>query len=973
MNIDNLTAYKLIEHHYSEDLKSEAYLLEHIKSGARICVLENDDENKVFYIAFRTPPKDSTGVAHILEHSVLCGSDAFPLKDPFVELAKSSLNTFLNAVTYPDKTVYPIASCNQQDFKNLMHVYMDAVLHPNIYKEKKIFLQEGWHYETDEAGELIINGVVYNEMKGAFSAPDDVLMRETFSSLFPDTTYGVESGGDPQVIPELTYEDFLAFHSAYYHPANSYIYLYGDADMEERLNWLDEAYLSAYERISIDSMPGLQKSFDKAQLIRKEYPITEAEKEEDQCYLSWNAVIGTSLDPQLMLAFQMIDYALVGADGTPLRKALIKAGIGTEVYSAYEVDELQPFYSIVTKNAGEDDRERFESIILEELKKAVEEGPDEDALLACVNTMEFHFREGDTGRYPKGLLYGLKALDSWLYDADKPLIHLEILDLYKKLRELIGTDYYSKLIKTYLLENTHRNVLVLAPKKGLTTERDEALAKKLKEYKEGLSEAEYERIKTEAKELKEWQDAEESEELLECLPSLKFSDLRKEIIPLSNRETECCGIKTVFHETETNGIIYLNLLFNVDGMPLRLYPYAGLFSRVLCSMDTENYDYARLGFEIDKKTGNISAGGMYSVPGGDSSKYGKYLTMSLSCLDSQLEEALELLREVMLTTKLDDTQRLKEIIAELRSRMAGSMMSSANTVASGHALAYISPFAKAREMIGGLDFFRFLEDAEEHFEEKKDELTAGLKEMARYAFRKDNLLLDVTGSETELKLLEGKLEGICGGLSPEIPEASDEKPVIEKRNEGFCCSGQVQYVCRAGDYKAHGLEYTGAIQVMRTILAYDYLWSEVRVKGGAYGCMNRFCTNGECYFVSYRDPNLTQTIDTFCGVADYIRNFTADEKQMIRYIIGTLSDLDIPMTPRAKGARSLQAYLDGDTNESLQKRRDQLLATRQDEIRALAAHIDALLSDESLCVVGNEETIKAAGDIFGSVAPLFTR
>ncbi|MCR4643049.1 MAG: insulinase family protein [Lachnospiraceae bacterium] len=973
MKAENLQAYSIIEQHHSADLKSEAYLLEHKKSGARILVLENDDENKVFYIGFRTPPKDSTGVAHILEHSVLCGSEAFPLKDPFVELAKGSLNTFLNAMTYPDKTVYPVASCNDQDFKNLMHVYMDAVFHPNIYREEKIFKQEGWHYETDEDDNIVINGVVYNEMKGAFSSPDDVLSRETFSSLYPDTTYGVESGGDPADIPKLRYEDFLDFHRRYYHPVNSYIYLYGNADMEERLRWLDENYLSAYERISVDSMPGMQKPFDEVKEIRREYPIPADDKGEKQTYLSYNATIGTVDDPELYIAFQMIDYALVTAEGTPLRKALLQAEIGTEIFSVYENGIRQPFFSIVAKNAEEADKERFVSVIRETLEQVVKEGFDENALMACVNGMEFRFREGDTGRYPKGLLYGLKALDSWLYDDKKPLIHLESLAIFAKLRERIGSSYYTELVKKYLLDNTHCTVLVLAPSAGLTAKRDAELAGSLQKYKDSLTAEGFERLKKDAEELKAYQAAEDDEEAKACLPLLKRSDLRRDILPIINEEIRLEPYPGLFHEVETNGILYLYLLFGLDGLPRALYPYLGLLLRVFAAMDTDNYSYEQLGYEIDKNTGNITMGTLAAYPVSKDPDYKTYVTINMSCLRSAIPVGTELINEVMLHTRLEDKARLKEIIAECRSRIAGSMMSSGHTVAASRAMSYISEFGLLKELSGGMDFFRFIEDAEEHFDEKADEIIAGLKKLIRFIFRSDNLLIDVTGTRAELDALRPHIAKMTEGLYDGEVEKEEVKLVPEKKNEGFTYPGQVQYVCRAGSYAKGGLEYTGALNVLRTILSYGYLWNEVRVKGGAYGCMTRFMAHGEGYFVSYRDPHLKNTVGIFEKVAQNIREFTASEKDMTRYIIGTLSDLDTPLSPRAKGTRSQQIWLEGESREHLQMYRDQVLDADQESIRALAEYVEAFISDGALCVVGNEEKLKAESGMFGTVLPLLTQ
>ena len=528
-NLEKLTAYEILEKRQIKDLNSEGYLLKHKRTGAHITLLLNDDENKVFYIGFRTPPKDSTGVAHILEHSVLCGSKNFPVKDPFIELAKGSLNTFLNAMTYPDKTVYPVASCNDTDFKNLVHVYLDAVFYPNIYKEEKIFRQEGWHYELEnKEDDLKINGVVYNEMKGAFSSPDDVAEREIMNSLYPDITYGLESGGDPEDIPDLTYEEFLSFHQRYYHPSNSYIYLYGNLDAEEYLTFLEENYLKDFDSLTIDSEIRQQEPFAEKREIVKEYSIMEDEPVRENTYLTYNVSMGSSLDRKLYAAMDILDYVLCSAPGTPVKQALIDAGIGKDVYSTMENGIAQPYFSIVAKNADEDQKEAFVSVIEDTLKKLVEEGIDRKALQAAVNYFTFKYREGDFGSYPKGLMLGLQAMDSWLYDKKEPFMHIEANQTYEELKEAITEGYYEELIDRYLLKNPHKTILTVKPVQGLTTRKDEALHDRLQAYKNTLSEEEVLAIVENTKALREYQEAPDTKEALETIPLLKREDMKKE-------------------------------------------------------------------------------------------------------------------------------------------------------------------------------------------------------------------------------------------------------------------------------------------------------------------------------------------------------------------------------------------------------------------------------------------------------------
>ncbi|MBQ7776371.1 MAG: insulinase family protein, partial [Lachnospiraceae bacterium] len=599
--IENLAAYEVVEKRRLEDLNSEGYLLKHKKSGARVALISNEDDNKVFYIGFRTPPKDSTGVAHILEHSVLCGSKEFPIKDPFVELVKGSLNTFLNAMTYPDKTVYPVASCNDKDFQNLMHVYLDAVFYPNIYKTDKIFKQEGWHYDLQSPeDELTINGVVYNEMKGAFSSPDDVLARAQMEGLYPDTTYGVESGGDPEVIPELTYENFLAFHQKYYHPANSYIYLYGNMDMVEKLEFMDEQYLSKFEEIAVDSEVALQKPFDlESHVLIKEYPISENEKEEESTYLSWNAAIGDSLDKELYVAFQIIDYALCSAPGAPLKQALVEKKVGKDVYSMYESTMRQPFFSIVAKDTSIEKQPVFLETIEEVVKQLVQEGFDRKALMAGINYYEFKYREADFGAYPKGLMYGLQALDSWLYDEKQPFLHIEANATFAALRKKAQEGYFEELLQKYILDNPHKAVVILKPKKGLTEENDAKLKAQLAQKKASMTAEEIERIVEETKALEAYQEAEDSKEDLAKIPLLTREDIGKQARKIVNEECKIGDVPVLNHEVFTNGIAYLRMIFELKQVPEELMPYLGIFKGCLGLLNTENYKYGDLFNEVN--------------------------------------------------------------------------------------------------------------------------------------------------------------------------------------------------------------------------------------------------------------------------------------------------------------------------------------------------------------------------------------
>ena len=968
MNLENLKAYTVISKQWIEELKSDGYLLKHNKTGARVALLSNDDENKVFYIGFRTPPKDSTGVAHIIEHTVLCGSEKYPVKDPFIELAKGSLNTFLNAMTYPDKTVYPVASCNSKDFKNLMDVYLDAVLHPNIYHEEKIFRQEGWHYELESADdELTINGVVYNEMKGAFSSPDDVLYREIMNSLYPHTSYAVESGGDPDVIPELTYEDFLAFHQKYYHPSNSYIYLYGDMDMEERLAYLDREYLSGYEALSVDSAPAAEPPFQEMALVEKEYPIMESEPEEGNTYLSYNVSLGENLDRKVSVGFQALADAVVGAPGAPVRKALLDAGIGTDISSFYEADVKQPYFSIVAKNAEGDQREAFVRLIEQTLQSLFEDGVEKKALRAALNHDEFRYREADYGSYPKGLMYGLQMFETWLYDDGKPFDYLELDETYKALKGEVSTAYYENMLRDLLMENTHKSVVVVRPVRGLTGKRDKALAARLAAKKASMTQEEIAGIVAETKALADYQEEPDREEDLKKIPLLAREDIGKKARPYCNEELRVNDTTLLYHEIYTNGIGYLRFLFDLRQVPEELFPYVGLLQVMLGLVDTEKRSYSELYHEIHLQTGGIAPAVNVYTNADDLSDYKLTFDLKVKTLYENLPKAFDLAAEILTESVYTDAKRLFELVAENRSDKQAQMMSAGHSLAAGQALSYLSKQAHLMDQVNGLSFYRLLEGLEKDFEGKKEELSANMERLVHCIFRPENLMVDYTAQREGLAGIEPLIEALKSKLHREPVEGKPYVPQPVKKNEGLMSSAQIQYVCRAGNYANKGFSYTGALRVLKVLMSYEYLWMQVRVKGGAYGCMCQFGKTGESYFVSYRDPNLEKTIETYEKAADFVEAFEADERTMTQYIIGAVSAMDMPLTPAARGNYSLAGYMTGFTFERAQQERDELLSTDAGTIRKLAAHIRAFMEDDCLCVVGNEEKIKEQKDIFGSV------
>lgn len=971
MTIHDLAEYEILDEHRVEDVQSDGFILRHKKSGARIAVLSNNDDNKVFYIGFRTPPEDETGVPHIIEHTTLCGSKKFPVKDPFIELAKGSLNTFLNAMTYPDKTVYPVASCNDQDFKNLMDVYLDAVFNPNITKYEEIFKQEGWHYElTGKDDELKINGVVYNEMKGAYSSPDEVLSSQIYRSLFPDNTYSKDSGGNPEYIPKLTYEAYLDFYHKYYHPSNSYIYLYGDMDVVERLEWLDKEYLSLYDYKKVNSEINKQPAFDEIKNVEAQYSITMDDSQENKTYLSYNRVVGDSLDEMLYQAFDVLDYALVSSPGAPVKQALIDAGIGDDVYGSYDAGILQPVFSFVAKNANASQADEFESIIENTLKEVVKTGINKEALLAGINSSEFKFREADFGQFPKGLLFGLNCLDSWLFDDMKPFIHLECLGTFAKLRKAVDTDYFEKLIQEYLLDNTHGSSVTVKPKRGLGNEREEALAKELSDYKASLSDEEIKKLIEDTEHLKRYQEEPSSDEDLRKLPMLTRADMKKNAMPFSNIEDELLDVKVVRHDIESNGIDYISFLFDAGDFAQSELGYLGFFTNALGLVSTEKYSYTDLANATNIYTGGISTGTASHPDIKDRNNFVFKFEVKLKVLEKNLDKALELMEQMLLSSDFTDTKRLGELVAQIKARLQANLSSSGHLVAAMRSMSSFSRYALYQDELKGIAFYRSICRIEKELSESPKNVSDKLAAIARKLFARNRMLISFTGNNEAYGNAKPSLEKVIAGFNKMSAVGNQAEVHFNTAKEAFIDASQIQYVAKTGDFICEGYEYTGALRLLRIILSYDYLWINVRVKGGAYGCMNTFLRSGESYFVSYRDPNLSDTLDVYDRIPEYIKNFSPDERDMTKYIIGTFSALDTPMNPEAKGSRSLSAYLEGITYEQIQKERNEILNAQPEDIRRLADLVEAVLKKDSICVIGNENMIKESAGLFENVEKL---
>lgn len=972
MEIGNIYSGFLLESEENiKEINSVGRLYIHQKSGAKLYSIENDDDNKVFSISFRTPVYNNTGVPHIIEHSVLCGSKKFPVKEPFVELAKGSLNTFLNALTFSDKTMYPVASKNIKDFYNLMDVYLDAVFHPDMYRSPEIFMQEGWHYDMENSeSDISIKGVVYNEMKGAFSSPDTILAYEVQKSLFPDNNYGYESGGNPEYIPKLTYEEFINFHEKYYHPSNSYLYLYGNGDIMDELKFINDNYLNGYNSKHIDSEIKIQEPFGKLSEVKKTYAISINENPKSKTYLGLNFVCGTSQDTELYLAFDILEYLLLETPASPLKKAIIDNKIGKDVYGSFDNSINQPVLSIIVKNSDEELKQKFLDTVFDELRQLIKDGIDKKLIEASINYAEFKLRESDYHGMPKGLIYNMHVMESWLY-GNKPASHLYYETTLKNIKQALTTDYFEKLIEKYIINSNHSSLVVLTPEKGLSEAKENELNKTLIEFKSKLSAQEINNIIKETMKLKERQNTKDSSEKLAAIPLLSVNDIDKkaEKLPLLKKKLD--GVDILYHDINTNKIVYMNLYYNLSTVPYELLPYASLLSSILTKVSTEKYNLMELSNNINIYTGGISYHvDVFNDNNSSAVYYPKFCVKSKATFDN-MHKLIELIEEINNNTKFDDSSRIKEIIEETKSRIEMVFMESGHILAAGRLASYYSPSGKLQEQLQGVPYYRFISDIENKYEDIKEEVKNKLMEVYSYIFNKNNLLIGITCEANQFTDIELKLNKMLSQMKSEKLKTCCYEFEPSRINEGLMTPGKVQYVAKGYNFKNLGYKYSGKMAVLRTILRLDYLWNKVRVEGGAYGCFAGLQLSGNVYFVSYRDPNLKKTLDVYDAAGQYIKNFNVDDREMNKYIIGTISRLDFPLTPSMKGEQSEEDFIRRISIEDIQRERDEVLSTSIQDIRELNSIIEEVNKQNYYCVIGGENKVKENSKLFGELIQLF--
>ncbi|MDE5714807.1 MAG: insulinase family protein [Anaeroplasmataceae bacterium] len=950
---------------YIDDIHSNVTIYSHNKTKARICTIENDDNNKVFSIAFRTPPINNGGLTHILEHSVLCGSKNFPVKDPFVELLKSSLNTFLNAFTFPDKTMYPCASQNEQDFKNLMHVYMDAVFYPQIYSHEEIFMQEGWHHHIlDENDPIVYNGVVYNEMKGAFSDPQQILFRNLMHSLYPDTAYGYESGGDPDYIPDLTYDEFKNFHSKFYHPTNSYIFLYGNCDMEERMNWLDEAYLSKFEKIEFNTEIKYQTPFKAPISQTGYYPVAKEVPLENKTFLSYNVAFPSTLDTKLMIATGILVDVLLNNLGAPLKQALIDAKLGADVMAAFDDGLLQPLLGIVVINSNENREKEFIQLIDEKLKEILDKGLDHDALRSLINYNEFKVREGKFSYMPKGLEIEMTCLNSWLYSEDLPFAKLENLKYYEELRKDLDNGYFEKIITDYILNNPHKSFVKLVPSYTIAEEKEAKLQKKLKDYKASLSKDELLKLIEKNKNLQVYQSTPSTKEEIATLPVLELKDLNPKPEKLHCEAKEGKYV-SLFSDYHTNGIDYVQYTFDISGIGEDRIKYVQLLCDLLGSLSTEKRSFV----EISQFIQNHSGGLQFKVA--TSRTIEGETKVRVSCSFSALEEKLKLVSDLALEiihqTKFSDGKRLFERLSELNAGLEMSVANRGHVVSLNRATSYFDEAARLNDAITGIAYIDFIKDFYQNYESKKDEVLLELNCLIQDIFVKNRFMLRFTGNLEAFQKATTVNEAFYEALSDKKSEFKSNFK-MNLLEEGFKTQFDVNFVARSGKYTA---PFTGAMYVLKNALSLDYLWMQVRVHGGAYGCMiNTPIAGGIIGFTSYRDPNIVRTDSVYKDVIQYIKNFNPSEESLLKYKIGAIGELDPVLHVSDKGIEAQNQYLNGNTYEFQCKLRKELLNATKEDLVGLASCFEEALHNSGLCVIGNANKIEENSKEFKNIRNL---
>jgi len=947
--------FALVEARDIPEINSHIRLFRHVKTGARLMSVENDDENKVFGIGFRTPPRDSTGVAHIMEHSVLAGSRKYRVKEPFVELIKGSLNTFLNAMTYPDRTVYPVASQNLKDFYNLVDVYLDSVFYPLL--RPLTFRQEGWHYEIDEGENLSYKGVVFNEMKGVYASPENILYESIQQSLFPDTPYGLDSGGDPRHIPDLTYAQFKTFHDSYYHPANAWIFFSGDDEPDERLRLMDR-WLRDFGPAKVDSHVPPQQRWTEPRFLRKPFMAGE----ESKAFVTVNWLLDEVGDPEEALALSVLDHILMGTPASPLRKALIDSGLGEDVTGGGLEDELrQHFFAAGLKGASEEKADEIEKLIFDTLTQLSEAGIDKKTVEAALNTIEFRLREMNTGRFPRGLLLYLRALAFWLYDADPmaPLAFAAPMAAVRAQAER-GSGYFEGLIKRYFLSNAHRSRLVLYPDASLKAEWEEAEARRLQEERQRMTEARLQHIREEMEALHALQESPDDPDALAAIPRLKMADLDKEARHIPIEEQQLSAGRVLYHDLATNGILYLDVGMSLDRLPAELLPYLSLYARALVHMGNEGEDFVSLSQRIGSKTGGVTVSPLLATSVAQRQPVA-WLMLRGKAMVAQAGDLSDILRDILLTTRFDDQERFRQILLEEKARKEASLIPSGHMVVDGRLRAHFTTADWLREQVSGLDYLFFLRKLIDHLDEMWPDALAALRKINDLLVGRSHMLWNVTLDAENWRQTQPAVTRLIDALPDGENAPVVWHPLPLPQREGLTLPSQVNYVAKGAPLYDLGYQLHGSIFAINAFLRTSWLWEQVRMKGGAYGGFSSFDhRSGVFDFLSYRDPNLLNTLQAYDETARFLKKVTLPRNELVKSVIGAIGRLDAYQLPDDKGYTSLTRYLVGEDDAFRQRLRDELLGVRVRDFRAFAEVLDEVARSGHIVTLGSEDAIDEA-------------
>ncbi len=940
-----------------EELEGTLYEMEHKKSGAQLVWLSNKEENKLFSVAFKTIPNNDTGVFHILEHSVLCGSKKYTVKEPFVELLKSSMNTFLNAMTFPDKTLYPISSRNQKDFENLMGVYLDAVFAPAIYENPNIFYQEGWHYELRDSEAIPeYKGVVFNEMKGAYSSVDELLASGIQSMLFPDNCYGYDSGGNPKNITDLNYEEFLAAHKCFYHPSNARIYLDGDLDIEATLSIINEQYLSGFDREKAEYIIPMQEAVPSSEKIEY-YEISEEDEEASKCHMVMGQIISNWQDRKRVMATQIIGDYLSGSNDAPLKKALLSSGLVQDMGIHVSDGIQQPFVFLQLRNMEYDKREKVKEVITKALREVLAAGLNKDELEAIINQNEFTTREGSE---PKGLERNINALNAWLFDGD-PLMYLTCNEIFSELRDVIEKGYFEQVLSEVFACQTNMSFFYTLPSKKIGEHNRKEEEEKLRRIKDAFSKEELEEVLEMNERLVLWQQTPDEKKDVDSLPVLKLSDVNKEVKEKVTEEMEVCGVKVLCHPSDVTGITYMNMYFNIGNVSNEMLSKLGMSAALFKKLPTKKHSVLELQREIKKDIGELTIVPMvFSIPG-DVEKCSVYMTVQCSVLTDKLQKATELIREILLETNWKEYDKIKDIFIQSEQRYQQSIIMNGHMFAMKKVTSHFSAESAVREHIEGFSCYQWLHNALQNKEQTIETYATDMEEILARTITREAMTLSITSNEKILNvadIIAGYPKGgkLLGGTSftPEINR--------ETLYEAIQIPAGISYAVEGMNLNILGEKYSGVIRVLGKILSLSYLWNEVRVQGGAYGAGFSVAETGNAGYYSYRDPNPVRSLDIYKKSSEFIRKFVKSEEEIDKFIIGSISDLEPLQSTKVYAFACDSDYFRNICKEDRQREKQQMLSATKADLENYCEILQQLGKQGAQCIIGHAGVLGELSD-----------